>query len=84
MSDDPKSEPPAATTKVVGPEKTPRERSLELDDTAPDPTPSGAEATPEPIAAKRASSPDAAVIPAKRAPGPRRSRLAIRAKRISR
>jgi penicillin-binding protein 1A len=82
MSDDPKSEPSAATTKVVGLEKTPRERSLELDDTAPDPTPFGSEPTPEPVAARRASSPAVEVIPAKRAPGPKRSRLATWAKRI--
>lgn len=82
MSDDPKSERAATTKPAPGLDVTPRSPSLDLDDTAPDPAPFGAEPTPEPIKAKPASKVDTTVVPPKSAGGPKRSRLAVWAKRL--
>ncbi len=51
------------------------------DSSPPNPSPRDS-SPPERVAARQASSPEAAVVPAKRAPGPKRSRLAVWAKRL--
>ncbi len=53
MPDDLESERPATTKPMIALEKTPRSPSIGVDDTAPDPTPFGAEATPVPVVGKR-------------------------------
>jgi penicillin-binding protein 1A len=82
MSDDPEHERPATTKPMVALDATPRSPSVDVDDTAPDPSPFGAEPTPEPAVAKASIKPEKKGIPAKHAPGPKRSRLAVWAKRL--
>jgi penicillin-binding protein 1A len=85
MPVDPESERPDTTKPMTGLEKTPRSPSIGVDDTAPDPAPFGAEATPAPAPAdgKPAAKIDAKVVPAKvAAPGVKRSRLATWARRL--
>jgi penicillin-binding protein 1A len=104
MPDHRKSDPSAATTKALGPEKTPPSPSRPPappdsaprissppDSSPPDSSPPISSprissppdsSPPERVAAQQASSPGAAQVPAKRAPGPKRSRLATWAKRL--
>src|SRR4051794_20850617 len=82
MSDDLESERPATTKPMTGLEKTPRSPSIDLDDTAPDPAPFGADPTPAPAVGEPAGKLDDKAIPAKRAPVPARARLVVWAKRL--
>ena len=85
MPDDRESNHLDTTKPMTGLEKTPRSPSIGVDDTAPDPAPFGAEATPAPAkgAGKPAAKVDAVAVPAKGAPAVKRSRLATWARRIA-
>src|SRR5689334_2331093 len=87
MPDDRESKHLDTTKPMTGLEKTPRSPSIDVDDTAPDPAPFGAEATPPPAPAQAAGKPaaksDAKGVPAKSAPAVKRSRLATWARRVA-